>query len=381
MRLRAPRTRRELPSIMQVGVEQRRRAPPGLLGQHGEAGLQLAELLARRGDGGVGQARRSASTAVGRGCVRRGASAGASAASKTGPMATPGETGMPRSGAAARGRLAAAGRPWRRLRLGSGSSQSSWKPASTRRGQGVQRLLGVPALGLDGDLAPRPAPSIISPMMERPAPIWPSRDHVEAGGVALGQGDQLGGGAGVQAALVADGRRCWRSTRSAPLGRPRGLVRGRSSACGTSPARRHSLGAASPFAPPLPGRSGAGCRRRRRCISARRRRRGPPPRPAARLPRILASLTSSGRLTPATTSTPLAVGHREMARLEGVPPNMSVSRTTPSPWFDLGDAARMIRRGGPPCRPRGRCRRWRLRAGGRRRAPWRGAAPRPGGHG
>src|SRR6516165_10380864 len=46
--------------------------------------------------------------------------------------------------------------------------------------------------------------------------------------------------------------------------------------------------------------------------------------------RKLASLISIGRLIPAITSI-LALSITEMARLEGVPPNMSVSSTTPSP--------------------------------------------------
>src|SRR5688572_8079599 len=46
--------------------------------------------------------------------------------------------------------------------------------------------------------------------------------------------------------------------------------------------------------------------------------------------RMPASLISIGRLMPAITST-LARSSTEMARLDGVPPNMSVSSTTPSP--------------------------------------------------
>src|SRR5262245_55000173 len=46
--------------------------------------------------------------------------------------------------------------------------------------------------------------------------------------------------------------------------------------------------------------------------------------------RTLASLTSIGRLTPANTSM-RAWSMIEMARLDGVPPNMSVSTMTPSP--------------------------------------------------
>src|SRR6185312_15680299 len=46
--------------------------------------------------------------------------------------------------------------------------------------------------------------------------------------------------------------------------------------------------------------------------------------------RTLASLTSMGRLIPARTSTLGRLIH-EIARLEGVPPNMSVRIATPSP--------------------------------------------------
>ena len=46
--------------------------------------------------------------------------------------------------------------------------------------------------------------------------------------------------------------------------------------------------------------------------------------------RTLASFTSIGRFTPAITSTPCRC-IIEIARLDGVPPNMSVSSTTPSP--------------------------------------------------
>src|SRR5262249_34825645 len=46
--------------------------------------------------------------------------------------------------------------------------------------------------------------------------------------------------------------------------------------------------------------------------------------------RPLASLTSMGRLMPATTST-LGRLMQEIARFDGVPPNMSVRMATPSP--------------------------------------------------
>src|SRR6202046_2436997 len=51
---------------------------------------------------------------------------------------------------------------------------------------------------------------------------------------------------------------------------------------------------------------------------------------SAHSPRTLASLTSIGRLMPARTST-FGRLMTEIARLDGVPPNMSVSMATPSP--------------------------------------------------
>src|SRR5690606_32886039 len=56
--------------------------------------------------------------------------------------------------------------------------------------------------------------------------------------------------------------------------------------------------------------------------------------------RTLASRTSIGRFTPAMTST-LASSRIEMERLDGVPPNMSVSSITPSPVSSLRAASRI----------------------------------------
>src|SRR6185295_12305937 len=57
-------------------------------------------------------------------------------------------------------------------------------------------------------------------------------------------------------------------------------------------------------------------------------------------PRTEASLISIGRLTPAITST-FALSSTEIARLLGVPPNMSVSSTTPLPWSTLATVSRI----------------------------------------
>src|ERR1700722_16911906 len=60
-------------------------------------------------------------------------------------------------------------------------------------------------------------------------------------------------------------------------------------------------------------------------------------------PRTLASLTSIGRLMPASTST-LGRLITEMARFDGVPPNMSVRIATPSPLSTRLTASMMSRR-------------------------------------
>ena len=54
-------------------------------------------------------------------------------------------------------------------------------------------------------------------------------------------------------------------------------------------------------------------------------------------------MISIGRLIPATTSTEPPFMH-DRARLEGVPPNMSVSTTTPSPVFTRQTADMISRR-------------------------------------
>ena len=59
--------------------------------------------------------------------------------------------------------------------------------------------------------------------------------------------------------------------------------------------------------------------------------------------RMLASLISIGRLRPAITSA-LVCSITEIARFDGVPPNISVSRMTPAPVSTRPQAARISRR-------------------------------------
>ena len=82
----------------------------------------------------------------------------------------------------------------------------SSNPASISAAQArPKRLLRVPALGAQlerGCLGP--APSIISPMIEREETAWPSFTTSTAAPKRSDEGDELGGGAGVEAAAVAD---------------------------------------------------------------------------------------------------------------------------------------------------------------------------------
>src|SRR5262249_16396472 len=116
-----------------------------------------------------------------------------------------------------------------------------------------------------------------------------------------GQLDELGGGAGVQAALVDD-------------------------LDGANGARRHFSPASTYEATEMYLRP-ASWAQRTASSSGRRER-------------IEASLISIGRLRPAITSA-LVCSMTEIARLDGVPPNMSVSRMTPEPSFTRPQAARM----------------------------------------
>src|SRR5476649_2214715 len=119
-------------------------------------------------------------------------------------------------------------------------------------------------------------------------------DHrVELAGGAY----ELGGGAGMEAALVCDAEHAPVRTRvGRGIGHEASLARIRD--------------ATVMYLRP------ASCARRTASVSGR--------------VRTLASLTSIGRLTPARTSM-RACSMIEIARLEGVPPNMSVSTITPSP--------------------------------------------------
>src|SRR3954471_20449387 len=120
------------------------------------------------------------------------------------------------------------------------------------------------------------------------------------GGIELAGGaDELGGGAGMQAALVGDRQgafqRAWRRVRRG-VGHEASLARMREASVMDLRPASWAMRTASAI-----GRV-----------------------------RTEASLTSIGRLTPASTSM-RACSMIEMARVDGVPPNMSVSTITPSP--------------------------------------------------
>src|SRR6185312_2798550 len=122
------------------------------------------------------------------------------------------------------------------------------------------------------------------------------------GGVELAGGtDELGGGAGVQAALVAD--------RQAAL-------QGAGAGGRAPPGAAHEASLARIRDATVMYLRPASCAMRTASAIGRLR--------------TEASFTSIGRLTPASTSI-RACSMMEIARLDGVPPNMSVSTITPSP--------------------------------------------------
>src|SRR5690606_15050201 len=117
---------------------------------------------------------------------------------------------------------------------------------------------------------------------------------VDLGVEARGQFDEFGAGPGVQAAAVAD-------------------VGGRRGAAGDV---AHFSPCSTQLATEMYLRPASWAWATQACNGSR--------------PRTLASLISIGRLRPAMTSAPVS-SITEMAWLEAVPPNLSVSRMTPSP--------------------------------------------------
>src|SRR5690242_13545907 len=230
-------------------------------------------------------------------------------------MATPGETAMPANTASGRERSGAT--RLRRLCCGGGGLALFIEAGLDKCRQRVKRLLGVPALGAQLDLCAWAGAEHHQahdrPRRDRLAVA----DYVHRGAKALGHHDELGRGSRMQPAFVGDGD-------DAAQDRRAGRRWCRFRRCVAARRRCH------PQEPlPLGLHDGNTCEAEAiyfrpassaQCTAA----------PSGWLDRTLASFTSIGRLTPAITSTPfLAI--IEIARLDGVPPNMSVSSTTPSP--------------------------------------------------
>jgi len=124
---------------------------------------------------------------------RRGASAGASLVSKTGPIAMPGETAMPRSWVSRRlGVLAPRGRAGVSLFMEACFHQG---------GHRVQRFLGVPAFGFDHNFGATPSTQHHQPHDGNSRHALPITQHIHASGIAFRQRHQLGGSAGMQTRL------------------------------------------------------------------------------------------------------------------------------------------------------------------------------------
>src|SRR5215472_295841 len=210
---------------------------------------------------------------------------------KAGPMAMPGETPSPCSTRSGRS-LRPAPSP---LIEAAGDEIGERRHGALRLGAGGGQLDGGAGPGRQHhqthDRAARNRGAVLA--------------HGHLGVELPGKLDEAGGGAGVETALVADG--------NGALGHGRGMLF----------ARARGLDLAHPWA------SASSCEATLMYL-----------RPASWAPRTasarvsverrLASLISMGKLMPAITSI-FGRSITEIARFEGVPPNMSVSRTTPSP--------------------------------------------------
>src|SRR5919199_6863270 len=173
-------------------------------------------------------------------------------------------------------------------------------------GQRVERGFGLAPGRLDEDLGARSGREHHQAHDRIAAdPLALARDP-DLGVEALDAAHEFGGGAGMQAALVADQERARRS-------------------------RRRRTGLAH-----FPDRTWLATLMYLRPASWAR----PTAFSSGESPRTLANLMSIGRFTPATTSMrPWSM--IEMARLDGVPPNMSVSTATPCPESTCRTASTM----------------------------------------
>src|SRR5258708_3350336 len=181
--------------------------------------------------------------------------------------------------------------------------------------QSCDRRFRIGALGLDLDRAAGSGGEHHQAHDRPPGDRAAVLGNGDLGGESLRQLDEARGGAGVQATLIDDGDATFDARRRRVRQRP--IVHAFFSPLSS---REATLMYLRPASCPLPT-----------------------PWDKDSLARTLASLIRSGRLTPAITST-LALSMIEIARLDGVPPNMSVSSTTPSPESTSATRSRISRR-------------------------------------
>src|SRR5208282_5887127 len=201
-------------------------------------------------------------------------------------------------------------RPWSRRSL---FIDFLVEAAGDQRGQRVERRGRVGPGGRKLDDAARTRGQHHQPHDRAPRDRGAGLGDGDLGVVFPGELDEPRGGARVQAALVEDGDGA-PGFRGAGRGRAGGRLAHYLTSASNCDATLMYLRPAS-WAP--------------RTAAAR-----------LSLSRRLASLISIGRLTPAMTST-FALSMIEMARLDGVPPNMSVSSTTPWPASTSSTERRM----------------------------------------
>src|SRR5579885_3418324 len=285
MRWSTPRTRREFDSIARCASS---RKP---ISSAAESGSAAARNLSRRScavEAATASAKRARSGSIsGSDRLRSSTFSSSRSATKAVPMAMPGETPIPV-------RLCSP------LSVSPGVSSVLIELAFNEAGERLDRGFGIAAVGGQLDDGAGGGRQHHQPHDRAAGHRGAVLAHPDLGFELAGGLDKAGGGAGVQSALVAD-------FRGAPClgngGRPALLAHLRAATRSWEATlmylRPASWAPSTLFSSPS-------CWRR------------------------LASLISIGRLTPATTST-LPRSITEIARFDGVPPNMSVNSATPSP--------------------------------------------------
>src|SRR6185437_896946 len=184
----------------------------------GSTARRLRSFMSCLRDWTIAASRRAPSAAVSAAWIFwRVISASGSVVPNTGPIATPSAMEIPvkrRSGRV----CCPMARRARRLCCGGGGSILLIEAGFHQPDQGIERFLGVPALGAQLDDRAAPGTQHHQPHDRTGGHALPVPQHVNRGAELLGQHHETRGGPGVHAALVGDGNRATKYGRAGRRG-------------------------------------------------------------------------------------------------------------------------------------------------------------------